>query len=103
MIQDRYGDTWYEYKDAVALYGEDVAELAWSDLLDIHASPRIIVEEGKVPRRDPDGRMAGWYDPITAERWLHLADYIPDAEEQLMYMDAAERAADTGEDPEEIM
>lgn len=90
MIQDRYGDSWYEYQDAVELYGEDVAELAWSSLKNVCA-PRILVEEGGTPRRDPDGRMAGWDDPITADHWLHLADYIPDAEEQLMYMDMVAR------------
>lgn len=102
MIQDRYGDSWYEYQDAVELYGEDVAELAWSSLKNVCA-PRILVEEGGTPRRDPDGRMAGWDDPVPLDRWMHMDMYADEAREDLMYMDMAERAADTGEDPEEII
>ena len=58
---------------------------------------------GGVPRLDPTGTPVGWDDVIPIARWAPLVAACQDTATSLVWEDAMTRAADTREDPEEIL
>lgn len=78
MIRDRYGSVWAGREDLAADWGQEAADAVWDDMLDASHPTRTLVEEGEVPRLDPDGTPVGWDDLIPLAQWVLL---VPDCRE----------------------
>ena len=78
MIRDRYGETWAGREDLARDWGREAADTVWDDMLDTCHTVRTLVEEGGVPRLDPDGVEVGWDDLIPMSQWVLL---VPDCRE----------------------
>lgn len=88
MIRDRYGCVWAGREDLATNWGQDVADIAWGDLLDSYHLIRTIVEEDGVPRLDPDGATVGWDDLIPLARWSLLTSDCQETAQDLAWGEA---------------
>lgn len=102
MIRDRYGEVWAGRADLAKDWGQEVADIAWEDLLYSYHPVRTLVEEGGVPRRDPDGATVGWDDLIPLARWSLLTSDCQETAQDLAWGEAMikkEKEKAKAEDP----